>query len=222
MRPFAELYALACRRKGGEAAVRERLPAVLSPEALERRSDAFYLSLMMRRVFRAGLSHSMVDARWPAFEDAFFGFDPEKLVLMPDTMLDQRLQDPRLIRHAAKMQAIRFNAQMVRDISLEHGGFGHWLAAWPDQDIAGLWLVLARRGRQLGGHSAPAFLRMAGRDTWYPTDDVLAALVANGVVERALTSQRDRRAAQAAINTWQAESGLPQAHISRILAMTIG
>ncbi len=31
---------------------------------------------------RAGLKHSLVDANWPAFEQVFFGFDPEKVVLM--------------------------------------------------------------------------------------------------------------------------------------------
>ncbi|KAF0807485.1 hypothetical protein A167_02912 [Alcanivorax sp. S71-1-4] len=222
MKAFEDIFALACHRHGGEAAVRARLPEVASGATLRKRTDAWYLSTMMRRIFRAGLSHDMVDKKWPAFEDAFFGFEPEKLVLMSDHMLDERLQDTRLIRHAGKMQAIRFNAQMVREISREHGGFGRFLSEWPDQDIVGLWLVLGRKGKQLGGNSAPAFLRMAGRDTWYPTDDVRAGLIANGVIDRALSSQRDRRAAQAAINTWQAESGLPQAHVSRILSMTVG
>lgn len=37
---------------------------------------------MALRVFRAGLKHSPVDAKWPAFEEVFFRFDPEKVVLM--------------------------------------------------------------------------------------------------------------------------------------------
>lgn len=222
MKPFVDMLALASRRHGGEKAVRAHLPEVLTPAALARRSDAFYLSAMMRRIFRAGLSHQLVDNKWPAFEEAFFGFDPEKLVLMPDDMLDARMQDTRLIRHYGKMRAIRHNAQLVLDIASEHRGFGRFIGQWPDTDLTGLWLVLSKRGKQLGGNSAPAFLRMVGRDTWYPTGDVLAALIANGVVDKALSSQRDRRAAQAAFNAWQAESGLPQAHISRILSMTVG
>ena len=39
-------------------------------------ADDHYLSLMALRIFRAGLKHSVVDAKWPAFEDAFFGFYP--------------------------------------------------------------------------------------------------------------------------------------------------
>lgn len=222
MRSFSDIHSLACRRHGGPEAVAAGLPTVLKPAALAKKSDAFYLSAMMRRVFRAGLTHSLVDAKWPAFEDAFFGFDPEKLVLMPDDMLDARMQDTRLIRHYGKMRAIRHNAQLVTDVAREHGNFGRFIGQWPDDAVADLWRELSRRGKQLGGNSAPAFLRMVGRDTWYPTGDVLAGLIANGVVDKALASQRDRRAAQQAFNQWQQESGLPQAHISRILAMTVG
>ena len=222
MTPFADILETACARHGGRPGVEASLPRLASNTSLKRRSDAWFLSTMMRRIFRAGLKHSVVDQRWPAFEEAFFGFDPEKLILMPDSMLDERMQDSRLIRHWGKMKAIRHNAQMVADVSREHGGFGVFLSSWPDQDVAGLWRELARRGQQLGGNSAPAFLRMAGRDTWYPTPDVLAALIARGVLDKALSSQRDRRAAQQAFNHWQAESGWPQAHISKVLALTVG
>lgn len=222
MKQFADLYRLACSRKGGEQALQALLPEVATPDWLARQPDAFYLSAMTRRIFRAGLRHAVVDARWPAFEQAFFGFDPEKLVLMPDAMLDERMQDSRLIRHWGKMKAIRHNAQFVVDVAREHGGFGAWLSDWPETDITGLWLQLRKRGQQLGGHSAPAFLRMVGKDTWYPTRDVVAALVGQGVIDKAPASQRDQRLAQQAFNQWREECGRPLAEISRILACTVG
>ena len=222
MKRFSDIHALASARKGGEAALRALMPKVASARWLGTQPDSFYLSTMTRRIFRAGLKHSLVDSKWPAFEEAFFGFDPQRLVLMPDQMLDERMQDRRLIRHWGKMKSIRHNAQMVLDVSGEAGGFGRWLARWPDDDLVGLWQALKKRGSQLGGHSAPAFLRMAGRDTWYPTRDVVAALVAQDIIDKAPVSQRDQRQAQQAFNQWQAESGLPQSHISRILACTVG
>ncbi|MDF1822866.1 MAG: DNA-3-methyladenine glycosylase I [Alcanivoracaceae bacterium] len=222
MKPFSDIQALASARKGGDRALRALMPEVASATWLADQPDSYYLSTMMRRIFRAGLKHSLVDRKWPAFEQAFFGFDPERLVLMPDSMLDERMLDTRLIRHWGKMKSIRHNAQMVLDVSAEAGGFGRWLGQWPDDDVAGLWLALKKRGSQLGGHSAPAFLRMAGRDTWYPTRDVVAALVAQDIIDKAPSSQRDQRLAQQAFNQWQAESGLPQAHISRTLACTVG
>ena len=54
-----------------------------SAEQLRAEGDDRYLSLMSLRIFRAGLKHSVVDARWPAFEEVFFGFDPARVVAMP-------------------------------------------------------------------------------------------------------------------------------------------
>jgi len=50
----------------------------------------------------------------------------------------------------------------------------------------------------------------------------VAALVAQGVIDKSVASQRDKRAAQAAFNQWQQECGRPQSHISRILSFTVG
>ncbi|MDF1781199.1 MAG: DNA-3-methyladenine glycosylase I [Alcanivoracaceae bacterium] len=222
MLKFDEILETACLRKGGMAPIEATFPAVAGARKLSNRSDAWYMSAITRRIFRAGLKHSLVDARWPAFEEAFFGFDPEKLVLMPDAMLDERMQDARLIRHWGKMKAIRPNAQMVLDLSREHGGFGRFLAQWPVSDTVGLWRVLSKQGKQLGGNSAPMFLRMVERDSWVPTRDVVAALVGQGVIDKSAASQRDQKAAQQAFNQWQEESGRPQSHISRVLAFTVG
>lgn len=222
MMKFEQILETACLRKGGQRAVETMLPTVVEDDILAGRSDAWYLSTLTRRIFRAGLRHALVDARWPAFEEAFFGFEPEKLVLMPDEMLDERMQGTRLIRHWGKMKAIRPNARMVLDLSREHGGFGRFLASWPEDDITGLWRLLAKQGQQLGGNSAPQFLRMCGRDTWLPSRDVVAALVGQGVIDKSVASQRDQRAAQQAFNQWRAESGWPLAHISRVLSFTVG
>lgn len=219
---FKQLLTLAVNRKGGLKQVEAQLPAVKTPAQLRQPDDAFYFSAMTRRVFRAGLTHALVDARWPAFEQAFFDFDPEKLVLMPDSMLEQRMQDERLIRHWGKIKAIRHNAQLILDLRREYGSVGNWLADWPADDTVGLWQLLKKRGKQLGGNSGAAFLRMVGRDTWYPTEDVIAVLRSHRVIDKAVASQRDQRAAQAVFNQWQAESGRPQAHISKIIAFTVG
>lgn len=222
MNDFASIYALACEQHQGFENVKKRLPPVVSAKELRSRSDAWYLSLMMRRVFRAGLNHAWVDSRWHFFERAFFDFDPDKLVLMSDEMFDARMEDENLIRHHGKMHAIRINAQLVREIRGEYGSVGELLAQWPTTDGVMLWELFRKRGKHLGGLSAPAFLRMAGWDAWMPTSHVRAALVARAIIPHALTSLRDRQAAQEAINGLAEESGWPIAHISQLLAMTIG
>ena len=81
--------------------------------------------------------------------------------------------------------------------------------------------ALAKRGAQLGGLSAPRLLRMVGKDTWVATDDVVAALKAQGIIDKAPTSQRDQAAVQTAFNQWHAESGRPLCQLSMMLAYTV-
>lgn len=194
----------------------------LNDAALAGVSDDRLFSDMARRIFRAGLKHSLVDAKWPAFEQAFFGFDPEKVQLMSDEQIEKLMQNAALIRHLGKLKATRLNALMVSELSRQHGGFGRFLAGWPVTDIVGLWTLLKKEGAQLGGNSGAYFLRMVGKDTFMLTDDVVTALKAQGVVDRKPSAQRDLKQVQAAFNQWHAESGRPMCQISRLLARSIG
>ncbi len=50
---------------------------------------------------------------------------------------------------------------------------------------------------------------MVGKDTFIPTDDMAAALIAQKVIDKPPTSQRDLALVQQAFNQWHAESGRP-------------
>ncbi|HEY8331172.1 MAG TPA: DNA-3-methyladenine glycosylase I [Pseudomonas sp.] len=221
MRDYPWLHEYCLNRFGSLAALEAHLPQPKSAAELRAVSDDRYLSLLSLRIFRAGLKHSVVDGKWPAFEEVFFGFDPHKVVLMGAEHLERLMQDARLIRHLAKLKSVPRNAQFVLDVAREHGSFGALLADWPASDITGLWRYLSKHGCQLGGLSAPRFLRMAGKDTFIPTDDVVAALKAQGIVDKAPTSQRDLAAVQAAFNQWQEQSGRPLCQLSMMLACTV-
>ncbi len=198
------------------------MPVVQPPEYLETLGDDRVLSEMSRRIFRAGLKHSLVDGKWPAFEEAFWGFAPHKIALMSDEQLENMMQNDKIIRHWGKIKAVRINATMIVNYGDEHGSFSKMLAEWPTEDIVGLWAFLKKEGKQLGGRSAAYFLRQIGKDTFLLTDDVVAALKAQGVVDKAPTAKRDLVLVQNAFNTWQQESGRPLAHISRMLSYTVG
>ncbi len=204
-----------CPRLGGG------LAAPRSPEQLRATSADRYLSTLALRVFRAGLKHSLVDAKWPAFEQVFFGFDPEKVVLMSAEHLERLMQDTRIIRHLGKLKSVPRNAQMVLDIEKQWGSFGDFIADWPVTDIVGLWKYLTKHGNQLGGLSAPRFLRMVGKDTFVPTDDMSAALIAQKVIDKKPTSQRDLALVQDAFNQWHGQSGRPLCQLSVMLAHTV-
>lgn len=221
MRDYKWLHEYCLNRFGSAAALEAYLPTPRTAAELRQISDDRYLSLIALRVFRAGLKHSLVDAKWPAFEKAFFGFAPEKVVLMGAEHLEQLMQNAQLIRHFGKLKSVPRNAQMVLDVAREYGSFGAMIADWPVTDSVGLWKLLAKRGTHLGGLSAPRLLRMMGKDTFIPSDDLVAALKAQQIIDKAPTSLKDLAAVQDAFNQWQAQSGRAMCQLSVMLAHTV-
>jgi len=88
--PFATVFD-AARTRVGAAALEERLPQPKTPQQLADTPDERYLSQMSRRIFHAGLKHSLVDAKWPAFEEVFRGFDPRRVRVMSDEAMEKLL-----------------------------------------------------------------------------------------------------------------------------------
>lgn len=221
MKSFSWIYEHVAAHKAGED-VEALLPQVKSADELRNISDDRFLSEMQLRIFRAGLRHSVVNAKWPAFEEAFFGFDPFKISLMSDEQLENLMQNDQIIRHWGKIKSVRANALMVTEQAGQHGSFAKFIADWPETDIIGLWAFLKKQGQQLGGKSGAYFLRQIGKDTFILTDDVVAALKAQDIIDKAPTAKRDLEKVQGCFNQWQQESGRPMAHISRLLSYTVG
>jgi len=221
VRHFDDIHTDAISRLGA-AELANQLPVPLDHQQLIALGDDRYLSLMCRRIFRAGLKHSMVDAKWPAFEEVFYQFDPISVANMHDEALEELASDTRLIRHWGKLQAVRTNAAKLAEISRQHDGFGRYVADWPASDIVGLWAELQNQFTQLGGSSGANFLRMAGKDTFLLTKDVVLALKREGVCESEPKSKKAKQQVQDGFNTWADQSQLPLCQISKILALSIG
>jgi len=218
MRSFAEILAIAADRKGGTAAVMAGIPVPKTAAALAAIPDDRWLSAMAQWIFRAGISGAVVQAKWPGIEEAFGGFAIGPLSMMDDDRLEALLADRRVIRAGPKILAIRDNAVFLRGA----GGFGRKVGDWPTEDFAGLILWLQKSGSRLGGMTAPYMLRHMGKDGYIPSRDVVARLVAEGVVDKAPTSPKTWAAVQAAFNAWRAETDLPLTTISRVLAQSVG
>ncbi len=219
MTSFEELHQMALARKGGALAERFRDP--LDADALSRTTDDRWLSAMTQRVFSAGFVWRVIEAKWDGFETAFEGFDPVAVSEYGVDEIEALRQDTRIVRNPQKIKSTVDNARFVLDVAREHGSFGRWVAQWPDDDLVGLYKQLGKRGSRLGGMTGQYLLRFMGKDAFMLTKDVTAALVREGVVAKAVTSQRDLAAAQAAFNAWKAESGRPFNHISVVLACTV-
>lgn len=217
---FKDIYELALLLKGN-AGLDATLPAVLKPASLKKVADADYLAEMTKCVFRSGFVWRVVDAKWPNFETAFASFNPRAVASFSDERLEQLSEDASIIRHRTKILATRDNAAFVWRIADEYGSFGQFLADWPVDDLVGLHLYLKKHGSRLGGHTGQYFLRFVGKDTFLFSKDVVTALVRAGVVDKEPTSQKALREVQQVMNEWRAETGLPYAHLSRILAASI-
>jgi 3-methyladenine DNA glycosylase Tag len=219
--PFEAVEERARERVGGMQALAQRLPLPKSADQLREVGDDRYLSLMSLRIFRAGLKHSLVDAKWPAFEDAFAGFEPARVVAMPDEELEALLNDRRLIRHWGKLKSVRANAAAIVKLARDAGGMGAYLAGWPRDDVVGLWDDLGKRFAQLGGNSGPYFLRMAGKDTFLLTEAVVKALNHWDAFAGAPKSKAERRLVQQVFNAWHQATSRPLCQLSMILAASV-
>lgn len=220
---FESIRERAAQRKGGDARLRELLPPAADEKALRRLADDRVLAEMTKRIFCSGFSWSVVDNKWPGFEEAFLGFAPRPLIMQPDEFWDDLTADRRIVRYAAKIMAVRHNAQFVADLADEHGSFGEMLADWPSSDLVGLFSLLAKRGKRLGGNTGKYFLRFIGKDTFLLTRDVTACLRDAGLeIDPKASSKRDQRLVQEQFNAWHLETGLTYAQLSRICALSVG
>ncbi len=222
MEKFANIHQRASERKGGEAALKRLMPKVRSPRALAATGDDRYLSQMTRCIFQAGFVWRVVDHKWDDFEDVFFGFPPEKIVLLSPDQIDRLCQNPRIIRNRQKILSVQHNAHFLLDVAREYGSFGKLIGAWPGEDLIGLFAYMKKHGSRLGGMTGQRVLRNMGKDTFVITGDVTRCLQRAGAdITANPVSKRELALIQTAFNAWHGESGLPYSHISRICACSI-
>jgi 3-methyladenine DNA glycosylase Tag len=223
MEPFATIYDRACERHGGEAALADLMPAVRTPRALARTRDDRWLSEMTRCIFQAGFVWRVVNRKWDDFEDVFFGFPPERILLLSPEQIDRIAQNPRIIRNRQKVLCVQQNAQYVQDIGREHGCFGKFVSRWPQEDLIGLFAHMKKHGARLGGMTGQRVLRNMGKDTFVITGDVVRCLRRAGLdISPNPTTRRELKLIQGAFDAWHATSGLPYSHLSRIAACSTG
>ncbi|MFO1160768.1 MAG: DNA-3-methyladenine glycosylase I [Reyranellaceae bacterium] len=220
---FKSIRERAAKRKGGDKVLASLMPKKPDNKALAKLTDDRVLSEMACRVFSAGFVWSVIEQKWPGFEEAFLEFNPKRLLFQPAEFWEKLASDKRIVRNPQKIKSVRENAKFVSEIAKEHGSFGKFLADWPADDQAGLLDVLGKRGSRLGGYSGQYLLRFLGWDAFVLSGDVLLCLRDSGVPLSATgTSKKDLRAAQAQIVAWAKEAKLPVTHVSRICALSIG
>ena len=144
METFDKLYTRASERKGGELALSSLISKPLSDTELCQVTNDRILSEMTKKIFQSGFVWSVVEKKWNSFEEVFWEFDIEKLIMMPDDMLERKATDPAIIRNYNKVKTIRENALMLKEISDEYGSVGKWLTVWSSENVIGLWAYLKK------------------------------------------------------------------------------
>ncbi len=223
MLAFSKIRDRAARRKGGEDILISLLGSAPDNAAVANLGDDRILSTMTQRIFSAGFVWSVIENKWPGFEEAFLGFQPKALLFQPEEFWGDLTSDKRIVRNGQKIMSVRENAAFIERIATDHGSFSKFLASWPADDQVGLMDYLAKNGTRLGGATGQYFLRWIGWDGFVISTDFAAALRDAGLdIAESPGSKRDLAKIQSQLNVWRKETGLPYRHLSRILSMSFG
>ncbi|HDM8199570.1 TPA: DNA-3-methyladenine glycosylase I [Vibrio harveyi] len=219
---FDAIYQRAAERKGGEDQLEALLSHPLSKEELAAIPDDRWLAAFSMKVFQSGISWSVVRNKWPNFEEVFFGFKIEPLLMLSDEQWETKATDKRIIRHLTKVMSIPANARMIHEAKIEYGSFGKMVADWPQEKITDLWAYLKKHGNRLGGNTGPYTLRQMGVDTFILSSDVEAYLRNCKIIEGGKDTKKSLDATNKAFVQWQQESGRSLSEISQVIAFSTG
>jgi 3-methyladenine DNA glycosylase Tag len=223
---FDSLYRRAAERKGGTAVLNLLLGDTQQDNLVAKLGNDRILSAFTKKIFQSGFVWRVVENKWPNFEEMFFNFDLTKILMMPEEMQERKAADARIIRNFNKVKTIQANAHMMFDEihsdNSQHDSFAKFIAAWPSNNMIGLWDYLKKKGQRLGGNTGPYALRAIGKDTFLLTRDIEAYFRANKIIDGGLQSRKSLIAIQNAFNQWQSESDLSLSQLSRLVAYATG
>lgn len=128
-------------------------------------NDAGYLEMMTKVIFMGGLNRQVVEGKWDGFLDAFHNFDPQTVADFTEEDMERLVEDERIIRYQAKIQAVIDNAGRMTEIADEHGAFGEWLRSKVDEEgVDKTAKELAKQFKYVSEESASRYLYAVGED----------------------------------------------------------
>jgi len=90
--------------------------------------DRRHFEFLTLEAAQAGLSWSVVLRKRSGYEQAFAGFDPQKVARFSDERIDRLVADPGIVRNRRKIEATVQNARAFRTVQREYGTFDAY--AW--------------------------------------------------------------------------------------------
>jgi 3-methyladenine DNA glycosylase Tag len=143
-----------------------------APKRIRPKGLADYLEVMTKAAFQSGISWRVIEAKWGGFQEAFYGFDPERVASLEPPDVDRLVEDTRIVRNRAKIEATVHNARTMLDLDREFGGFRKYLRSFGDFDA--LVKDMRKRFKFLGDTGAYFMLHVVGEEV-PPHEDWMAA-----------------------------------------------
>ena len=107
---------------------------------IPKHDDAMLFEMLILEGAQAGLSWETILNKREGYRIAFHDFDVVKVSTMSDVELEDRLQDPAIVRNKLKVFSARKNALAFINIQQEFGSFDAYLWAYVDgQQIVNHW-----------------------------------------------------------------------------------
>ncbi len=126
--------------------------------------DRDYLELLTQKIFISGFSMKGVESKWPAFQRAFLGFEPEKVAGFIEEDIDKLCKDPSIIRNGRKIAATIQNAQTFLQVREEYGSFHQFLRSLDGVEYSQKVKLLGKRLRMAGPNTLYYFLLESGEE----------------------------------------------------------
>jgi Methyladenine glycosylase len=106
------------------------------PRVTENPSLSDHLAIITRAVFQAGLSWSVIDARWDDYVKAFDGFDVAKVAAYDERDVDRLMRTDRIVHSRAKIEGTIRNARTLLELEREHGSVRAYQTSFKDYAAA--------------------------------------------------------------------------------------
>ena len=97
--------------------------------------DQRLFEFLVLEMMQAGLSWSIVLNKRASLAEAFAQFDYQKIAQFTEKKVDALVQNPKIIRHRLKLQAVIHNAKCFMAIQQEFGSFARYLWQFTDGQI---------------------------------------------------------------------------------------
>jgi len=225
MEKFDTIFSRAANRHGGEEALQEKVANRYAGSSVDidpaPKSDDRWLAEFTLRVFQSGFNWKVVENKWDGFEAAFWNFNPSKCADIGMDDMERLTSDKAIVRNPVKIKTVAPNARMIMDMAAQAGSADKFIRGWASEDYIGLLAYLQKQGSHLGANTASYALRFSGVPSFILSNDVTAALIHAGIIDKPATSKKAKRAVQDAFNEWCVQSGENLTYVSRVLAHSI-